>query len=383
MGKSSKYKDGNIYKEDNGYRWQKYLGKDDNGKNRYKKFRAQTLYELKDKVNNYINECELKGGNVIFGSTVLFGEFAEHWLNDIEKFNLKPASFKTKKETYKYRIQKTFKNKQITSITHADIQNFLNDLANQGVAKSSIQKAYQFLNSCIKYFTIQYSIDFRNPCENIKIPKNAKTKENNDIKFYNKEEIIKLCQEATKKYATGKEFYRLGWAIVLLIFTGMRREELLALTWDDVDFDKGVLDINKTTVWIDNKPIDQPTTKTASGKRKINISNNAKEALINLKNITGENKYIMTTEKNTRVNPRNLDRMFRKICDAAKVEKNGVHSLRHTFASMLFAQGAEVQVVSKVLGHASTTITREIYIHLIDEQKETAIASLNKYTFKI
>ena len=99
--KTQKYKDGNIYREDNGYRWQKYLGKDDKGKNKYKKFRAQTMHELKDKVNRYIDECELKGGNVIYGSTVLFGEFAEHWLNDIEAYNLKPTSLKTKRETYK------------------------------------------------------------------------------------------------------------------------------------------------------------------------------------------------------------------------------------------------------------------------------------------
>ena len=54
--KTQKYKDGNIYREDNGYRWQKYLGKDDKGKNKYKKFRAQTMHELKDKVNRY-NGC--------------------------------------------------------------------------------------------------------------------------------------------------------------------------------------------------------------------------------------------------------------------------------------------------------------------------------------
>ena len=251
--KQTKYKDGNIYREDKGYRWQKYLGKDDNGKNKYKRFRAQTLYELKYKVNKYIDECELRGSNVIFGSTVLFGEYAESWLNNIEKFNLKPASFKTKKETYKYRVEKTFKNKRITNITHSDIQNFVNDLAAQGVAKSSIQKAYQFINACIRYFIIQYDIDFKNPCENIKIPKNAKTKENHDIKFYNEEEVKRIYKEATRKHSNGRPYYRLGWAIVLLIFTGMRREELLALIWDDVDFENKILDINKTTIWIDNK----------------------------------------------------------------------------------------------------------------------------------
>lgn len=381
MGKTTKYKDGNIYTEDNGYRWQKYLGKDDNGKNKYKKFRAKTLYELKDKVNIYINECELRGGNVLYGSTVLFGEFAEHWLNDIERINLRPASYKTKKETYKYLIEETFKNKRITSITYAEIQNFINNLAIQDVAKTSIQKAYQFLNGCIKQFIIQYDIAFKNPCENVKIPKNAKTKKSEDLKFYKEDQVEKICTEAIRKHSTGRYCYRLGWSIILLIYTGMRREELLALKWNDINFEECKININKTTIWIDNQIIDQDATKTDSSRRIIPFSEKSKEALINLKKITGDFEHIMSTEKGTRVHPRNLDRMFRNICSAIKLEPNGVHSLRHTFASMLFARGANVQVVSKLLGHSSTTITSDIYIHLIDEQKEKAIESLDEYMF--
>ena len=163
----------------------------------------------------------------------------------------------------------------------------------------------------------------------------------------------------------------------------MRREELLALKWDDIDFKEANISIDKTTIWIDNQIIDQNVTKTDNSKRIIPISSKAKEALLSLKEITGNFEYIMSTEKGTRVNPRNLDRMFRNICSAIGLEKNGVHSLRHTFASMLFARGAEVKVVSKLLGHSSTTITSDIYIHLIDEQKEKAIKSLDKYMFNI
>ena len=73
--------------------------------------------------------------------------------------------------------------------------------------------------------------------------------------------------------------------------------------------------------------------------------------------------------------------MFRNICDATNVEQNGVHSLRHTFASMLFKQKCEVQFVSELLGHSSTTITRDVYIHILNEQKEETIRTLDKYVF--
>ena len=379
--KTQKYKDGNIYREDNGYRWQKYLGKDDKGKNKYKKFRAQTMHELKDKVNRYIDECELKGGNVIYGSTVLFGEFAEHWLNDIEAYNLKPTSLKTKRETYKYLIKNTFEKKRITNINHADVQMFINNLANKGIAKSSLHKALQFLNGCIRQFIIQYDISFRNPCENVKIPNIAKSKNTKELKFYNEEQVKSICIEATRKHTNGSYCYRLGWAIVLLIYTGMRRGELLALTWDDIDFDKGIINIDKSTVWIGNKAIDQYSTKTDKSTRKIPLSQKSREALEKLKAIVGDSKYIMETKIGTRVNPRNFDRMFRNICDATNVEQNGVHSLRHTLAKMLLNQKCEVQFVSELLGHSSTTITRDVYIHILNEQKEETIRTLDKYVF--
>ena len=74
--------------------------------------------------------------------------------------------------------------------------------------------------------------------------------------------------------------------------------------------------------------------------------------------------------------PRYLDRMFRKIAVAAGFEENkiyGLHSLRHTFASRLFANGEDVKTVSELLGHSDITITYNTYIHLINQQKKTAI----------
>ena len=103
-------------------------------------------------------------------------------------------------------------------------------------------------------------------------------------------------------------------------------------------------------------------------------------ALSELRNITGEYEYIVTSSKGERIRPSRLNLTFHSILKAVNIERVGVHTLRHTFATMLFNNGCEVKVVSELLGHSNTKITENIYIHLIQKQKIKAIESLDKYT---
>lgn len=76
--------------------------------------------------------------------------------------------------------------------------------------------------------------------------------------------------------------------------------------------------------------------------------------------------------------PANRDTTFRQILKNAGIDKiSGVHSLRHTFASMLFKKGVDPKTVSELLGHSDVSITYNIYIHIIHEQKTKAINLLN------
>ena len=103
-------------------------------------------------------------------------------------------------------------------------------------------------------------------------------------------------------------------------------------------------------------------------------------ALSELQKITGECEYIVTSSKGERIRPTRLDRTFYQLLAAGNLKKVGVHTLRHTFATMLFNNGCEVKVVSDLLGHSNTKITENIYIHLIQQQKVKAIQSIDKYS---
>jgi len=261
------------------------------------------------------------------------------------------------------------------------------ELHESGLSYSTIKKAYEAVSGCMRYYRITNSTSF-NPCEGITLPE-MKRKNESDIEFFTENERALIVEEATRKFSNGSYVYRLGWAFVLLLYSGLRVGELCALTWSDIDFNERTITVNKTAVEVRERDEDgvfrsvlktQQSTKTRSGTRIIPMTRKAFTALSELRKITGEYEYIITSSKGVRIRPSRLDTTFYNILEANHLERVGVHTLRHTFATMLFNNGCEVKVVSELLGHSNTKITENIYIHLIQKQKLKAIESIDKYS---
>ena len=228
----------------------------------------------------------------------------------------------------------------------------------------------------MRYYRIKTSTSF-NTCEGITLPE-LKRREASDIRFFSKEERKLIVDEATRKFSNGAPAYRLAWAYVLLLYSGLRVGELCALTWDDIDFTEKTITVHKNAVEYSERDENgktrsvyktQNSTKTRSGMRIIPMTEKAFIALFELQKITGEYEYIITSSQGHRIRPSRLGQTFSLILSAVNMQRVGVHTLRHTFATMLFSNGCEVKVVSELLGHSNTKITENIYIHLIQQQK--------------
>lgn len=96
-----------------------------------------------------------------------------------------------------------------------------------------------------------------------------------------------------------------------------------------------------------------------------------------MKKLNGNFEYVASSANDSLVIPKNIDRMFRNILAKCDIEPCGVHVCRHTFASMLFKKGIDVKTVSELLGHKDVSVTYNVYIHLIQEQKQQAIDLLD------
>lgn len=271
-----------------------------------------------------------------------------------------------------------------------DIQKTLISLKENNRSYSTIKKCYLLLNAFYKQMLAEGKLKY-NPVLAAHLPakdilQNAKDKENDsyneDVKYYTEEQVSKIVKEATSFFQNGKPKYRLGWAYVLIIFTGIRRGEALGLKWSKVDDE--YIDIENTLVEVDGELISKGP-KSKSSKRKIKLCKTAKEALKNLR-VTSTCEYVISTSKGKNVRPSEFYRTFASICKGAGLPNYGIHSLRHTFASMLFNNGCELPLISRLLGHSDTKITEKIYVHISQKVKDKPIDSLDsidldKYSF--
>ena len=219
----------------------------------------------------------------------------------------------------------------------------------------------------------------------VKLPKKA-AKDIKTIQTLTKEEIPLYCQYATEKYGNGKSIYRLGNALVLILFTGLRLGEAMGLMWEDIDFQKSTLTVRRTLEQVKNRDkgendnsyiLIEGTTKTQAGERTIPLNQTAINALRELQKINGGFAYMLSNAAGKPINPRNLNRAHDCILERAGIEHLGIHALRHTFASQLFANKIDIKIISKLLGHSDVSITYNTYIHLIKEALPDATAVLD------
>ena len=364
---------------------------DKNGKVNRKVFSSKDKNTVIEKMEAFKRELKISDGQLDNGE-ITFEDFSESLMKTVFKERLKPSALLRKRQSLEYQVYPYIGYIPINEVSVHDVQSMINALSETDLSYSTIKKAYEAVNSVMKVYRVRTQTAL-NPCEGVLLPK-RKEKEISDIKYFNEEEIKLIENEATRKYSNGRDVYRLGYSIILLMYTGMRVGEMLALTWDDIDFKNKTITVNKNAVAAtedgERKMTVQDSTKTKKSTRIIPMTYKAMEALKYIENITGDNDYVISSKNNKLIHPENINRMFHSILVNVGIMKSkvkrraddvsyGVHTLRHTFASLLFKNNCEIKVISEILGHADTKITENIYIHLSQEQKKKAIENIDGF----
>lgn len=383
--RNREYGRGSVYFRSSDQRWVgKYkIGTKADGKPDVKVVYGKSEPECHRKLNSIIDESKKDDYVEVQNSSVK--NYMESWLTNVKKNELKPKSYDRLEQTLQLYVYPSIGSKQLLGLRSKDVQDLINKLRDDNYSYSTIKKVYDAINACFKLGVIQKTVD-KNPAIGVTVPSRKlfpKTK----IQFYMGNEAIQLIEASQKKYKNGSRIYPLGSFVPLLINTGLRMGELLALRWaDDVDLDNLTLTVHNNIVVVKNRDkvkntgymiVEQESVKTSAGQdRSIPLNEDAKNALLDLKEVTGNMTYVMSTKNGTVVTPRNLDRIFRRIANAAGMPEEkiyGVHSLRHTFATLLLSNDVEIKTVSELLGHSDISITYNTYIHIIKEQKKKAL----------
>lgn len=373
---------GTIYQRaNNSWVGKIYLGIDESGKGKFKYLSGKTESEVKKKIREF-NQI----GNKVDIKRISLESYLLNWLLTYKKDTVKPSSYDRLESSIRNQIAPNIGMIQIQQLTPEDIQSFLSKLKNEdNYSHSVIKKSYDCLREALLHATIKKDIA-ENPMLLVKMPdKNLFQKK--DIRIFSDKECAAIIEESSRKYKTGKMVYQYADAYVLMLHTGIRIGEAIGLKKSDWDRKENTLHIQRNIQSVFKrdesgrrlvgKQLVSNTTKTYSGDRIIPLNKAATEAMERLCNKHIDSEYVVCSSKGDVIPPERLERTFYRLLKNVGIDQAGTHSLRHTFASMLFSNGTDVKTVSELLGHASIQITLNTYIHLIGAPKHSAVAKLD------
>ena len=352
-----------------------------------KEFYGRTVKEVKEKIkefesrNMYVKKTDVQKQT--------FGEYLDNWFENVRVYEVESSTYLRNEQTINYHIKdSSLYNAQIINVDFELCQALINKLSEK-YSRSTISKVYVILNMCFNYALTKGHIG-ENPMMKVKMPKESSlVKKKKEAKWLSSNDVEKLVLEAERlntrefriKGKVGERVYGVNaYYVILIIYTGLRIGELMALTWNDIDFKNKTLSVNKSRAKgkVDGKTVLYvKDPKSESGTRIIPLSDRALYALRSIKECSKSDTDLIVTNTSSESNiTRTINRMlFRAGCE---VEKCGLHALRHTFGSLLLEKGVDLKTISYLLGHSDITVTANIYLHITREKAMNSIEVLNK-----
>lgn len=261
----------------------------------------------------------------------------------------------------------------LDKVRPSHIEGWVVELRRKGLAESTIRSAYTILRAILDTAVRDGALGL-NPAAAIKRPR------------VTIQEAVYLTPGQAAELLRADDSSRYAPLFTVLVHTGLRRGEALALKWSDVDLEHGRLRVRGTLARIDGElVVTEP--KTAKSKRFVPISAPAERVLRELRASQAQERlragsawqqtgFVFTTEFGEPCDPRNAFRALRTAAKRAGLPDAGLHTLRHTAASVMLSHGVPLKVVSDILGHSSIAITGDVYGHVSPDVSREAIATL-------
>ncbi len=272
---------------------------------------------------------------------VLFSSLAATYLEDYAKSNKK--SWRDDQYRIDASLKPFFGEQQIDQITPLDIEKYRSDRLRTGVTKSTVNREMTILKKMFN-LAIDWNLTDRNPAAKVRLFSEKDTQKERILKPEEEERLLAACPDHLKPI------------VVVALHTGMRRGEILGLTWKQVDLNSGLIRV----------------VKTKSGKdRLIPINDVLRREFEALRAAEGPVGLVFANPR-TRLPFTEVKKSFKSACVAAEITGLRFHDLRHTFATRLIEAGADIITLKELLGHFSVRVTQR-YTHPSQDQKRRAV----------
>ena len=372
--------EGTLRKRKDG-RWEgRYnAGVDENGKKKVKYILAKSQAECKEKLRAAIAEYNeeqamLARCDFLNNPNPTLKEWSEIWLENFCKAAVRQGTYENYKFFFRTYINPSLGSIELKSLSTVNCQQFLMKMftegrirgkENQGLSARTVRDIKIALHSCLQK-AVDEELISKNPCSKVKLPED-KPKEMKTLSANNLAAFLNEARES--------DCYELYY---LVISTGMRRGEILALEWNDIDFKAKTISVSKQ---LQRTPegLQVSPPKTKSSIRKISISD---ECVNLLKVMRGKQRLdqkllfpspITDGYRDPDAVTRKLHRMLRR----AGLPDIRFHDLRHSFATLSLEQGMDIKTVSHMLGHTDAGFTMNTYMHVTDAMQQNVADTMS------
>ena len=281
----------------------------------------------------------------------LFEDYAQEWWDTFEAKRLGGGT----KIDYEMNLHKHvipyFRGKRLKDITTKDVQGFYDERAaySNSTCRHWRTLLYGIFNSAIEDGLLE-----KNPAKSIRLTMSKKKKERLPI---SREEAAGI--EANLHLLEGKDLLLLS----ILLYTGVRRGEMLGLRWEDIDFERKLIHIRRQITFINNRPVEK-ATKSQAGLREVPMLPELERILLaNKPEDASSTNYVVDGEE--ALSERSFRNTWARICKKVQIPKGVTpHVLRHTFLTQLQATGrVDIKTLQSIAGHSKITMTMNTYVH--------------------
>ncbi len=424
-----------ITKRNNSYRISVSNGRDSTGKQiiettTFTPDPARTEKQNQKALEKFVFEFEekVKSGKYLQGEKLSFQSFTEIWFKDYAEMHLEASTIQLYRHLLKLHIIPAIGHLKLSKVLPAHLNKIYNTMAQQrydgkegGYAPKTIKHVHNVISG-IYAAAIKWNIVTDNPCDRVEPPKQAAARDK--VKYFTLEQTETFLSLLSKDFTTtckahdrvddtGKTYHvadynetrkiptQYSLFFQLAIFCGLRRGELIALEWSDLDFTDNSVHVTKSTSLVNGKP-ETKAPKTRTSIRKISVPASVmtlakayrKEQLHYRLAIGTQwegSNYIFIQWNGKQMYPDTPYNTFKRIIhrynesccrEEDKLPDIPLHGLRHTSATLLISQNVDVKTVSNRLGHAQTSTTMDIYSHALQKLDEQAAVALDNLLTK-
>jgi len=355
------------------------LGRDpETGKRRY---HNHTVHGKRRDAETYRNGVlrDRDLGNFITGSTITVKEFLDQWLDAAQR-TVAYATHEIYKQHVKDYVVPHLGYRQLRDVRPADIEALVGKWSQVNLSASSIHTLFHELRAAFNK-AVRWKLLANNPCTHVDLPK------------YRKPQMLAMSPEQASRFVEQAKSNRYGTLFILAIFTGMRPSELAGLKWQDIDFERGFVSLQRNLVWLHKKGESWKfgNLKTEQSRRAIPLPpmilqllethrRTQQQEIEKAKENRKELDLVFTGSGGNPVSIKHITRYYFKplIKELGLPSRFRLYDLRHSCATVLFALQENVKVISERLGHSRVQVTLDRYIHVLPTMQQQASDKLEK-----